>query len=471
MATYYVRKGGNDTTGDGSTGNPWLTLGKALTIAVATDTVNMGDGTYVEGGAGSYLAISKNLADWLTIQAENGATGAVTITGNGSGSGNVLITGTTSHVRFKYLTFGMAAGSGNSAFRINAAANNLDFEYCTFTPIAGANAVFYVVTSSFAWASTAFTGCTFNAPATPTNFWAISSGVSGTGTISGITFTGCAFHGGSYGCVQTTFSNCTFDTCSFDGTASAIVAYNSPANVTITNCSFANSSYAIWCNGGSNWIVNGGVVNTYGAGPSLTFGFDGASGNATSVTITGMTITHPIALSGHALLMGAGCIGCVVNGVNVVSAYDYAIVVKEHTGTEIKNCVLNSGSSAALYYKAATSPNAHDNILIANRGYCFQLLKGDSGDKSLNWTLRNNSMRVRGNGAFMNIGTSTDDAGGGVCDYNRYSGRSWGALQGTAIASLGALRTQWAAYGGGSNDSHSSVVKRSNALALMAVMR
>lgn len=39
MATYYVATTGNDTTGDGSSGNPWRTPGKAAGTAVAGDVV------------------------------------------------------------------------------------------------------------------------------------------------------------------------------------------------------------------------------------------------------------------------------------------------------------------------------------------------------------------------------------------------------------------------------------------------
>lgn len=46
---YYVTTGGNDTTGDGSVGNSWLTLAKACTsVAAGTHTINLGAGTFTE---------------------------------------------------------------------------------------------------------------------------------------------------------------------------------------------------------------------------------------------------------------------------------------------------------------------------------------------------------------------------------------------------------------------------------------
>lgn len=46
--TRYVTTGGNDTTGDGTIGNPYATCGKAATVAVAGDTINVGSGRYWE---------------------------------------------------------------------------------------------------------------------------------------------------------------------------------------------------------------------------------------------------------------------------------------------------------------------------------------------------------------------------------------------------------------------------------------
>lgn len=53
-ATYYVTKAGNDTTGDGSVGTPWLTITKAAA------TVASGDTNSVLLGAGT------NLTTWVT---------------------------------------------------------------------------------------------------------------------------------------------------------------------------------------------------------------------------------------------------------------------------------------------------------------------------------------------------------------------------------------------------------------------
>lgn len=47
-ATYYVSTTGNDATGDGSIGNPWLTLYKATSTVTSGNTIHVNAGTYIE---------------------------------------------------------------------------------------------------------------------------------------------------------------------------------------------------------------------------------------------------------------------------------------------------------------------------------------------------------------------------------------------------------------------------------------
>lgn len=64
MATYYIYTGGNDTTGDGSYANPWLTVSKAHTAASSGDTV------ILKTSASTYSFASINFSKSLTIQGE-----------------------------------------------------------------------------------------------------------------------------------------------------------------------------------------------------------------------------------------------------------------------------------------------------------------------------------------------------------------------------------------------------------------
>ncbi len=48
QTTYYIDPAGHDDTGDGSVGNPWLTLRKATTTVTTGNTIHVNAGTYVE---------------------------------------------------------------------------------------------------------------------------------------------------------------------------------------------------------------------------------------------------------------------------------------------------------------------------------------------------------------------------------------------------------------------------------------
>ena len=65
--TYYVRTTGNDTTGDGSSGTPWLTVGRALDEIYKwiadenTITIDVGEGTFAESTLSPTYAYGSNL--------------------------------------------------------------------------------------------------------------------------------------------------------------------------------------------------------------------------------------------------------------------------------------------------------------------------------------------------------------------------------------------------------------------------
>lgn len=55
MADKYVKKTGNDTSGDGSNGSPYLTIVKAVSVLDSDDRVIIGAGTYEENNIGSAI--------------------------------------------------------------------------------------------------------------------------------------------------------------------------------------------------------------------------------------------------------------------------------------------------------------------------------------------------------------------------------------------------------------------------------
>lgn len=70
MADIFVRKNGNDTTGNGATGTPYLTIAKGLAVATSGDRVIVGNGTYTnEATNGSPDGLVMKTG--VTVRAEN----------------------------------------------------------------------------------------------------------------------------------------------------------------------------------------------------------------------------------------------------------------------------------------------------------------------------------------------------------------------------------------------------------------
>ena len=93
--TRYVSTSGNDTTGDGSNGNPWATVHKALTDGTADD-IECAAGTYTFGA----VTAPSSLNRWRTIRPASGA--SVTISLDGLEQPN------TPHLRFQGVTISKA---------------------------------------------------------------------------------------------------------------------------------------------------------------------------------------------------------------------------------------------------------------------------------------------------------------------------------------------------------------------------
>lgn len=125
MATVYVRKDGDDGTGDGSTATPYLTIAKALTYATGGDTIFIGDGVYSENVSGGQFNISGNYSPYLTIVSESGI------------ADNVIIQGTTSYtiikgsgLLFQGVTFTTVDNSSLYTVRLYGSATNITFIEC-----------------------------------------------------------------------------------------------------------------------------------------------------------------------------------------------------------------------------------------------------------------------------------------------------------------------------------------------------
>lgn len=219
MATYYISPSGSDTTGNGSSGNPWLTLAKAYASSTTSDTIICKDGTYTFATA--------TMSD-RTIQAENSglaifdgasATALWTLSG-------ISVTGIV-FKRFAY-NFGY---SGLFSYSASVSFSNCTFHSLTVGTVYRA-ALFYTLTASSALT---LTNCliynitssggggglfdVFNSP----------SGVS-------VTLTGCAIYLGVTGAAR----------------VAVIFILSGSPTVTVKNSIFHNASGGVCTWGGGN---------------------------------------------------------------------------------------------------------------------------------------------------------------------------------------------------------------------------
>lgn len=433
LHTIYVATTGNDTTGNGSKLNPYLTLKKALTIAVAGDGILLANGTYSENSGSGWFDISKNVANWIVIEPELGQSGSVTVTSPGTSTYTFTFASgsTSSYLHFKDITL-LRGGTSDQFFRLlSASLSNIKFQRCTFAQ-GGATYGWYNNASP---SGVIFDTCTFTTAATAGHYQVY-------GVPKGLTFTNCSFTNTNSAASRGIYTTTT----------------TSSDALVLENCTITGGK-PIEGNGGTYTVTNCTIVGT-GAASTVVFGVDGQTGNTTIANINNCSVSNTNLTLGHVLLFGAGCLGGGANNVTISSAFDYTCVVKECTNVEIQNCNFVGGSSAALYFKAAAGANAHNNTLTVTTGYGFQLLRNEiGGNRCSNWQFQNNTINANTSGKALNIGTATDDAGGGVCDYNAYQSNSGlGKVRAdTNVANLTELQAAWADYDVPTNDSHSTV--------------
>lgn len=144
MATYYIDPAGNDSTGDGSSGNPWLTINKAITASSSGDTIIVNDGTYtdvVSTGQYGYFALinGKN----LTI---SGASLDATLSIFNLGGANTSLIIQNCDVVFNDITITNIVRSNRSAIWNhewgNSTAGSVTFNRCIFSEITTDNNTF-----------------------------------------------------------------------------------------------------------------------------------------------------------------------------------------------------------------------------------------------------------------------------------------------------------------------------------------
>jgi len=197
MPTWYVETTGNDTTGDGSSGNPYLTLAKAETSASDGDTINVGSGTfeaavshtlakqiaYVGAGSGSTILRGNNSARviYLNSTKTKSLTG-FTIDGLSSGTvpGNLVEgSGVNQATTFTDCSF---TNGKTISLKMNSGMNGVTCSNCTFTAISTATEVVKVTGGA---SGVTLDGCTITVPlGLVMNGVIYHSGLSTSGTIT-----------------------------------------------------------------------------------------------------------------------------------------------------------------------------------------------------------------------------------------------------------------------------------------------
>lgn len=195
MATWYISPSGNDTSGNGSSAAPWLTLTKANASSANGDTIILKNGTYTWATLGHMGSIRTYQAHSVGGAVLDGAGGNFSMN-CGTDGGHVVISG------IVFIDVQRTAGSGNAVFSwITGALGSLVFEYCTFRRLAAA-------------------------------------GVDGFAQNRG----GIFWQTGATGAREVLFYNCLFDDCfSYTGTSGQIFSPPwgaEPCNLKLQNCTF-----------------------------------------------------------------------------------------------------------------------------------------------------------------------------------------------------------------------------------------
>ncbi len=130
VAIYHVSKTGDDATGDGSTTAPWATIGQALSVTDAGDTIRIAGGTYTENVtmAGTRVSLRGGYdAAWNWDPANQ----ASILFGNGS-SPVVIADGAVSNT-LDHLTLTGGTAAGNAGIQFTGLATYTFVEGCVIS--------------------------------------------------------------------------------------------------------------------------------------------------------------------------------------------------------------------------------------------------------------------------------------------------------------------------------------------------
>lgn len=416
LPDYYVAKTGNDSTGDGSKAKPWLTIDKAaLSVPISGNVVvAIGPGTYQENTAAlGYLRLRRTFLDWVTFESESGVASDVIIQGASGTTFNILIDTVATKYRFRNVTIKSRTAAIPAALRVSS---------CT---------------------DLQFINCAIVAVSDTTTRYGLSLAPATASVISNVTISSCTF--------------------TYEGSDKATGIQLSRTNaamtldaISVNSCVFVTSEETLWMRGATNVAVSDCTFVTTSTAHNVQLGEDGTYTIAASGTIQRCVFSGG---TGHSLLIGGGTSGLIAQD-NTIAGGDWGIVIKECDGAIVRRNTVTGGTAGAAYCKAATNASLTANTLSAAAGVVFQVgYNSTTSNKCQNITLTNNSLTATALASIFDWGDGTDDAGGGVCDYNTYSDQSsgnFGAVRADAsVADLAELIAAWSGYDVANNDTHS----------------
>lgn len=424
MTFYYVTKAGNDSTGTGTVGNPWLTVAHAIASGpTSADTLWIGPGTYAEDSGSGYLNMSIGYASTrLLIAPLNGTPGSVIITGASAGTiTQAIAIGNVNFVWFDGIVFQAQSATVNIAFRfISTAITGVEFSRCTFT----------------AYSSSSQTNVCVN---------------SGAGfTTTGITFRQCTFNQiGPYSANGLTLADTT-------GVSTGLLVEDCDFNMGGRCYNVSGISGQVLDSGGDSWNPTVGAE-------AFLWGIDGPTGPAFSGLVAGCDFST---LTSHACIIGAGA-----NGVDVInnkwrggnnSGVGQGLVIKEALNTRVIRNDIMGGYLSGLYFKAAVDCQAIENTIYNPYANSPALRVGINSEDSLpcqRITVRRNTF-IASAGTIFGWEAASGDSGGSVCDENVYILRgsaTLGSIRGITVATETDMRAAWAAYDHPNNDINSRI--------------
>jgi predicted outer membrane repeat protein len=365
-ADFYVSAAGNDTTGDGTVGNPYLTVHTAVIAASANDNI-------IIVGAVSQT-VSTTIGKNLTFTGTSNASVTRSTTGN-----LFTVTGAFT-ISFTNITFqNVTATTAGAAFSITGPLANVTFTNCTLSGNSssgnnGGGAMFVGNTSTVTLTNCLATGnSTTNGPG-----GAISVIANAVLNISGSTFhnNSATTQGGAIRFLNSASSTITKSTFfnnkinlndAFSG--GAIRGNNTTNTVTVTNCLFYNNRGNAGAGSYTDFSVASG--GTFTANNSIAQQFTNVTSNNSYSDATDFLSASNLTFSSPNVTFTAP------DALTDKTPIDFGSDTQDIGAWDSKINIFKGGASGAIEawinttnWSNGTLPNATDNLAILTGGAC-----------------------------------------------------------------------------------------------------